>query len=288
MIVNPPGSLKYWVLVDDKNQAAALFSEALNSSVTGKLDEGLQAGHFHEVNADDVIAGTRISDEVGDVFVQYGPHQGAHGFIALRALRDPSDKERRQISERPAGAVYRTPIVRLPFGLHSGETLDEVSAAIGKENLRSIGDSTYTTRKPPNPHASFVDYGLIISPALGLVKIMAVSDSIKVNDFGDQLKKSFTNTAESLSGVYGKPDLDDSVKRGSLWTEDRYWMMGLLKGERTLAAYWSSVDPSGSTTTIGLLAHAQSESEGWIELIYEFENFHRYIQDKKSRESAAF
>src|ERR1035437_1964643 len=80
----------------------------------------------------------------------------------------------------------------------------------------------------------------IQKPDEGLLKISALGNDIRTNGFGEEVRESFKTILDAVSETYGKPeDVFDYVKHGSIWKEPEDWMMGLLKKERTLDAYWT-------------------------------------------------
>jgi hypothetical protein len=143
----------------------------------------------------------------------------------------------------------------------------------------------YTIATVPKPHVRFESYVVMVSETIGLCKVVAVGKSIETSAFGTELHSEFDNLEASLEQRYGKHKTFDHLRAGSLWTEPQYWMMGLEKKDRTLAAFWDHEEtPSLPTDLNGIMLQAQSlnTSKGYLSLTYEFSNM-----DTCSKESDA-
>jgi hypothetical protein len=122
----------------------------------------------------------------------------------------------------------------------------------------------------------------------GLLKVVASSNNIDTNDFGEALKDKFEQIQAGLSKAYGPGKSYDFLQAGSIWNEPQDWMMGLLKHERTLATYWELSARQDHVTTIALEAVALSREKGYISLGYEFEGFEQYMDKKKEKQDNVF
>lgn len=169
-----------------------------------------------------------------------------------------------------------------PFGLKMGMTIEELEK-IGA--VKTEDESIYSVSKVPVPNPSFDGYGVKATKETGLCKILAFTPSTNTNSFGDGIKSVHEDLKESLTKKYGKPEKEfNFVKTGSIWREREDFMMGLLKGDRYLSAYWESSDSTTQSKTsvilpnniqsISLKGVATSSDKGYIALNYEFKNFH--------------
>ena len=107
--------------------------------------------------------------------------------------------------------------------------------------------------------------------------------TITTSVYGDEIKNTFTKLVGSLDKTYGKGTVYDFLRSGSIWDEPNYWMMGLLKQERYLMAYWEkdTGEPfPGNIRNIGLGTKALSTESGYISLEY-------YSKDNKAAEEEA-
>lgn len=160
-----------------------------------------------------------------------------------------------------------------PFGLEMAMPLPRLQGELGAQPTEGAKHS-FTTTSVPQPHPDFARFQLFATPEHGLCKIIAISRSFDTSSFGDELKGKFKDLAAALASKYGEKKEYDYLKSGSLWTEPQYWMMGLLKKDRTLAAFWTSEKKPmpDSITTISLEARAMSDTRGAIVLTYDFTN----------------
>jgi hypothetical protein len=180
-----------------------------------------------------------------------------------------------------------------PFGLHVGMTRSELVQIVGKASIVS-NDGPYLTifRTVPRPYADFEQYGLIFSPKRGLVKILALGKTTSTDRFGTTLRTEFAKTRDLLMNNYGTPEVTDGVMTGSLWDEPRDWMMGLLKKERKLHAYWGfkahGLQQQNQVTAVLLEVKPLSSETGYLLLSYEFEGFIEFNRERVMKEGEVF
>ena len=65
-------------------------------------------------------------------------------------------------------------------------------------------------------------------------------------------------------------------------------MIGLLKKERTLDAFWQFKDNENHITGIGLEANALSTEKGFLDIFYEFDGWSAYVASKKAKSNKVF
>lgn len=175
-----------------------------------------------------------------------------------------------------------------PFGIEMGMTLQQIeslSGAAAKEF--GIGYEI----QPPKVHPSFDVYVALISPTLGVYKIVAFGKSKTVSSFGTELKSDFDKIRKQIEVVYGPSKVFDFLKYGSIWKEPNDWMMGLKQKERTLVAFWddeTGADMSSTVANIMLEANATSSSSGYLSLSYEFDNAQVAFDEREASESSVF
>jgi hypothetical protein len=178
-----------------------------------------------------------------------------------------------------------------PFGLSWGMQREQVIQLVGNKavDAKSAGDILYLTTVPkPNP--AFESYVLLISPDRGLLKINAIGIDLRTNGFGSEVHSAFTEIADAVSGTYGTPKIYEFLRTGSIWNERQDWMMGLLKKERTLEAFWTppEKDTRQHITSVSLSAEALSQEKAYLRLSYEFEGFVQYEDSKKEKAKSVF
>ncbi len=167
-----------------------------------------------------------------------------------------------------------------PFGFERGITKDQVvklvgESAVTKVTKGSTEDITIVTiNTAPKPHPDIREYLLLFSSKDGLLKLAASGKAIRTNGFGSELHDAFIELRDAVAGVYGTPKTHDFLRSGSIWKEREDWMMGLLKQERYLIAFW---DPPpalpNQIANIEVEAVAVSTEAGYVAIRYEFEGF---------------
>ena len=158
------------------------------------------------------------------------------------------------------------------FGLEVGETVKSIRKKGVK--LSNDGGYWYITDKLPKGNPKLDNYSLLITPVSGLCRIVGRTTSIQTNSFGDQLKSKFEFFETALNKKYGVGKKYDFVKYGSIWDEEKYWMMGLYQKERSLTSIWNKEKDNlpSHLNYIVLDTHASTTYEGVVSLNYEFIN----------------
>ena len=135
-----------------------------------------------------------------------------------------------------------------------------------------------------------------VCPERGLLQINVIF-VVKTNAYGHELRSRFETLHEVLSKKYGRGTLRDFVRDGSMWTESQEFMISLGQDERVLA--WFVHPKKGNKWKLeaaGIFCHASSDllssfagnSKGSIEVIYEFEGFTEYRQQKEAEDFSEF
>lgn len=161
-----------------------------------------------------------------------------------------------------------------PLGLNKGMTLEEIKKQgdFVSENQPFI----YTAKTIASGHPDFGSYLVILTPEQGLCKILAISKDIETSGFGTELEGKYKSLMDAMSGKYETPGKNyDFLRSGSIWKEPQYWMMGLLKKDRTLSAYWSKPENNNlpdSLKSVLIEALPRSGSKGYLTIAYEFDN----------------
>ena len=180
-------------------------------------------------------------------------------------------------------------VIAGPLGLNKGMTLEELK----KQGAFVAGNQqfVYTAKTITNGHPDFESYTVILTPEQGLCKIQAASKDIDTSSFGNELQGKYRDLVGALSQKYGAPGKDfDFLRAGSIWKEPQYWMMGLLKKERNLDAFWSKPENNNlpdSLSSVALNTYALSGSKGFIKLGYEFDNIDACIEVLKSKKNSS-
>ena len=184
------------------------------------------------------------------------------------------------------------------FGLTRGMTKEQVIALIGKdavlksETMAGIGTSLRVSRVPQMPK-DFEEYRLIFSDKEGLLKIIALSNDVDTSEDGANLRERYDLIKSQMRIGYGAPTQEfDFVKAGSLWTEPRDFMMGLVKDDRTLNCYWidgkEGMKLPGGLQDIVVEANASTSSKGWVAVTYEFHGWDAFLDAVHAKEAQVF
>lgn len=173
-----------------------------------------------------------------------------------------------------------------PFGLKMGLTPTEVKAVIPSLEERDQGPGTYRSDSVPMPHPDFESYLLLFSAQSGLCKIMAIGKDISSGDTGFEVRSAFDDLDKAVTGKYGKGKKYDFTSER--YDSPEFWMMYLLKKNRTLAKIWSEKDGSaltGDLESISLEAKASDMSTGYLVLRYEFQNMSDCIAESETEKN---
>ncbi|WP_256819197.1 hypothetical protein [Pseudomonas putida] len=203
----------------------------------------------------------------------------AAAAVPTTKVSSGSSPTEKKSPELPAGSG--------PFGLEAGLSKDLIERMTGQ--LLTVGDeaqSLYMLDTPPKPNDAFEQYGLIISPTVGLCQIRALGKTINTNDYGHQLRDAFENLQSALTTVYGKPKIFDAIMPGSLWKDSRDWMMSLYKKDRSLIAEWHSTQSAplkSDVKGITMVARAEGTDKGYIMAQYSFANEPTCEAEEKQR-----
>src|SRR5438067_137324 len=88
-----------------------------------------------------------------------------------------------------------------PFGFFFGMTKEQVIRLVGQSAVKEITDEGQTIRltTAPRPHPAFDYYLVVISPDRGLLKIVAVGNTIQTNGYGDDLKSAYNEILDAVA-----------------------------------------------------------------------------------------
>lgn len=169
-----------------------------------------------------------------------------------------------------------------PFGLDKGMSLDEARRHGSIESTPKMFQYRSKMMNNGYPDADF--YTFIITPKSGLCKISVATVDIPTSAYGTELVQKYDDIKSALTQKYGSPSRDfDFLRAGSIWNEPKDWMMGLLKNERTRAAFWTGRELQDSIKAIKVEAEALSSSKGYISFSYEFTNIDQCMDELKSQ-----
>ncbi len=214
---------------------------------------------------------------------QSAPATASSTTDTLRRLRSENDSLRRLLdslrgpgrSPNTTGSSSASSAEGGPFGLTMGLSERSVRSLVRLDTV-SGQRGVFRASTLPRPFAGFEWYTLVISPREGLCKVSGVGRDVSTSVFGTEAKSAFERIEELVTEKYGTPRKFDFLRSGSIWDEPRDWMMGLLRQERVLAAYWSADVGSSLPShiaSIGLEMQALSTDKAYARLGFEFSNF---------------
>lgn len=174
-----------------------------------------------------------------------------------------------------------------PFGIEMGWSYDQLVAS----GVQIVGDprvnnnvTTYEVA-PVKTHPSFDYYLVRIDEKEGVYSIEAYG-SIPTSEYGTQAKEAYENMKKQLGKSYGKPDEVEYLKSKSLWDEPRYWMMGLVKQDRTCASFWTFKNRKDQLSIIALELTAKYTDTGRLELAYQSDKTEEILERVKASQAS--
>lgn len=172
-----------------------------------------------------------------------------------------------------------------PLGLEMGTSLAQIKS---KSPLKTEEPYQFSTPTLPDGHPDFNDYRMIITPQHGLCKLIAWTPAIRTNVYGTELLSAFERYFSVLTTKYGSAKRYDFLRSGSIWNEEKDWMMALRKKERTLVAFWTEkeVQLPDNLSAIKIEAYANGTESGMISIGYEFKNSDECIDWIKSKKDS--
>ncbi len=173
-----------------------------------------------------------------------------------------------------------------PFGFEVGISGDVIEKMTGETlTLVKESENLYLLDRAPKPNDAFEQYGLVISPTIGLCVVRGVSKTIPTNDFGHQLQAGYNSMKDALTSVYGKPKSYDFLMPSSIWKDSNDWMTGLFKQDRTLAAEWKGPGIKNDINSISIDARALSRDKGYFVVEYAFNNSTECTEELKKQKN---
>ena len=132
-------------------------------------------------------------------------------------------------------------------------------------------------------------YTLVFGKTQGLAKVICNTPNSATSAYGEDVTNEFRKIESALIKKYGKPTSSyDFLRQGSIWKEQRYWTMGLLKGERNLLSVWSTkkgVKLPENLQGILVKAVAVDTEKFYIMVSYEFNNFNEVMEEIQAKKA---
>lgn len=171
-----------------------------------------------------------------------------------------------------------------PFGTNMGDTTGQYSNLV---QVYKDDKNTFATDTVPNKHGDFQSYLLVFSQTYGLVRISAMSNPIRDDEYGNNTRVLFAKIKDQLCKKYGKEKkFYDFLKNGSIWKEDKYWSTGIRKHEREYSAFWELKDNEDKISFIRLKV-LSNPGQNTLLLTYEYIDAKKHYEEKKQEEAGA-
>ena len=109
-----------------------------------------------------------------------------------------------------------------------------------------------------------------------MCSVVGLGDEFDADAYGNAVRSNFSAIEDALTKKYGEPTTTEKdLATGSIWSEPKYWMMGLLKNERSYRVDWKSSPAHplpDHLTLIRLNARATSSDKAALAILYRFDN----------------
>jgi hypothetical protein len=153
-----------------------------------------------------------------------------------------------------------------------------MGAPVTAYHSKMSGSSPYAFQiQVPEPNSEFESYIAIATPSNGICKVTGIGRTHTNDDYGTEIRATFSRMRDALSDKYGANRQFDYIKSGALWDKPRDWVWSIYKKERTLVAYWLAENGSSLPATIEaieLVTRSVSPTSGaYLSLTYELSNY---------------
>lgn len=122
----------------------------------------------------------------------------------------------------------------------------------------------------PRPHPRFETYVVQATPNLGVCWVQGISYSVANDAFGAGVRSLKNELEAQISKRYGLGKSMDFLLPGSIWTDDRDYIMSLTQNERKTGTMWErpSVNLPDDIEMIFLGVHGVGTDTAWVGLEY--------------------
>lgn len=160
------------------------------------------------------------------------------------------------------------------FGLKMGMGLSQLQQVA---NLSPVpgADCLYSTMRLPQGWPEFDSYALLVSPTLGLCKVVAETPVLVDDLSGKRLRQTFNALSARINRRGNSGHRYDVHQRHSVLEGSGCWMTALHWGHSALAEVWSDSGLVGMDTVraAALRAKSMGPLAGSVELMMELGNF---------------
>lgn len=172
-----------------------------------------------------------------------------------------------------------------PFGIEVG------SPATDFKECQRQGD-VLRCRTVPKVHPAFERYDLRFSDETGVCQVGGIGKTIKNDAYGTALRQAADELARQIESKYGAGFKKyDFLASGSIWDDPDDWTMGLTQNERVYAYFWSAEDgyePRDHVQQLAVTVNGLDRSDGWVQVVFEFDNFEACKAEEDAKQADAF
>jgi hypothetical protein len=189
------------------------------------------------------------------------------------------------------GLVLAIPtLAQGPFGFDKGMTREQIIEIVGKgaiaKSKNDLPNNRLTLTTAPKAHPAFKNYVLYISPTEGLLKVVAVGNTVTTDTYGSELQRAFVDTISAVSNKYGAPKDSDGDQSSHLLKQPDQWMMPPYDNDRMLASFWHS--PAPHIDKMEVDAKVTGRNTGYIKIVVEFVGWGQYLSEQKAQLAEVF
>ena len=175
-----------------------------------------------------------------------------------------------------ASMAYSAVAIAGPFGTEIGMLKGDLGITSTTKRIGGESDYKWELKSLPKSSSLFDSYIVKVTPQNGLCFIKAFGKDVSTSRYGEGLRGNFERVNSALEKKYQRGDTQDFVRYGSIWDDPEDFMMGLIKKERVLAAYYDEEENSVMVEGVAkayLRASAFSQDEGFVYIDYFFDNY---------------
>ncbi len=167
-----------------------------------------------------------------------------------------------------------------PFGIVMGQQVEALQPE------KTAHEFTFRVT-PPKIHPEMDGYYVVATPGQGVCMVRGVGVHHANDGFGFKIKDVAAEVRQQVDATYGRPELYDYLRRGSMWGTASDWAFAISKDERVYQSVWGKKE--GSTlpnNVVEVIEDVQAANVNTTFLVLQFQ-FSNYGACKKEMDGAA-
>lgn len=177
--------------------------------------------------------------------------------------------------ETPSVSVVQQKTGEAPFGIYKGTSIAELKAMGATNDPKYPG--VYILNTVPKPDkAIYQMYSVIATPTQGACGVIGISKDATSDSLGNEVRAYYNTIRANTTTKYGLGKNLSSIKTGSAYSEDKYWLFAIYIGDRKEQYYWGpevGTKLPAPLVSIGTEVIATSSTKGYSTLKFEFDNY---------------